>query len=1128
MSTEELAGPDARAAWGVVNTGAATNRPQSLLFLPDSNSEQREAAGGVAVGYVLPQTPLLRYASSGAPVLSLTLLLSRMPDASADSVEPLIERATLSLDCTLDVPADILQRLNREQNVEYRPLFARHAVFTLQDGDITLAEAEGTGADAHVALTANLTRSAALAVLAALQDHATDVAEPGQASTLNVQCQVSFRTANAARHVRLLGNWAAIHDFISTRVTSPSEFNGEILTGLLAAMIASGTLRVIDVATQQPLRDLPTANLQRSFLRVASVILQRQTYELPADDSRNIYVLRGRPHVAMNLDYSEIIESNEGRSVVLRTTLEPLLRGALTGRAWDAHVHLVALGDPNTGIGAPPRRVRTASARRDPRADAAAPLKLVNLGATATSLASVVRPNVATGSTAAIAVRPVGTWLLEDATLTRPTPTARSLPVVDDVNAALWPDRVDPNRFWYAPDFAVVQPAPSDDPSSAAFAFEYQVIGATADGEPAIKASIRLQLRETMPDATRSALRLRGDPHAGSVAATDITAQLDVPFVDAASGQTRSQRFPARLNRSDGTLTATIELLNDWARLCYGALAVANFQQQPARLIVSYAFNAYTPMRANLVHMVWGAKTALTPVVFSTDELRSVKAPVVFDAIHGTVKLVTGELQLHRETRAVRTDVARLVAGGERFAAASVAAITRPVALRPTHAAAALIAARPELVKPVVNPNLWDSYMERAVGHSQQTDALLPCNTFGALYTERTATEVRAIGCRDALKLGTVDYRQYEEMIELRCSDYAVHRSLQQPGRFLVVPTYYRITRHPAGLTNAYRPCALLYCLLDNDNPTASQVVFEATLQPDLSTYQRAALRAELRTYAANPILQFPTEVMTDATYTWTISGSLAAPQVVELPDGLQISISTALTQGLLLQDMLGKSGIFGSVEFELPDGTVLRAGLALELRDMTGPWQGGPLELTLDDAGMRITNRIEQTLAVAELALFAATGTLQQRVTVEATIAPGATHTIAMNGASAATITPIYTQTTADAMTLSESRVFVEDITTNVIFFIQLNYSNHDVQRLDIQARLKNDTVTYDVALTGDPPQGTLELVLPLTRYLAKQVLQFQITKTFTSAAPSATPWIDWDMEAHGNIIAVTWDMIA
>lgn len=1125
MSTDDLAGPDARAAWGVVNTGAGINRPQSLLFLPDSNSEQREAAGGTAVGYVLPQTPLLRYASSGAPVLSLTLLLSRMPDASDDSVEPLIERATLNLECTLDVPADTLQRLSREQNVEYRPLFARHAIFTLQDGDIALAETEGTGADAHAALTANLNRSAALTVLAALQDHATDVAESSQTSTLSVQCQVSFRTANAARHVRLLGNWAAIHDFISARVTSASQFNGEILAGLLAEMIAGGTLRAIDVATQQPLRELPTATLQRSFLRVASVILQRQTYELPVDDPSNIYVLRARPHAAMNLDYSEIIESNEGRSVVLRTALDQLLRGALTGRAWEAHVHLVALGDPSTGICAPPRRVRTASARRDPRADAAAPLKLVNLGTTATALASVVRPNVATGGTASSVARPVGTWLLEAATLTRPTPTARSLPVVDDVNAPLWPDRVDPNRVWYAPDFAVVQPAPSDDPSSAAFGFEYQVIGATADGKPAIKAGIRLQLREAMSDATRSALRVRGDPLAGSVTVNDITVQLDVPFVDAASGQTRSQRFPAQLSRVDGTLTATIDLINDWARLCYGALAVAAFQQQPARLIVSYTFSAYTPLRANLVHMVWGAKTALTPVVFSADELRSVKAPVVFDAIHGTVKLVTGELQLHRE---VRADVARLVAGGERFAAASVAAITRPVALRPTHASAAVIAVRPELVKPVVNPNLWDRYIERVVGHSHQTDAVLPCNTFGAFYTERTGTDVRAIGCRDALKLGTVDYRQYEEMIELRCSDYAVHRSLQQPGRFLVVPTYYRITRHPAGSTNAYRPCALLYCLLDNDNPAASQVVFEATLQPDLSTYQRAALRAELRTYAANPILQFPTEVMTDATYTWTISGSLAAPQVVELPDGLQVSISTALAQGLLLQDMLGKSGVFGSVEFQLPDSTALRAGLALDLRDMTGPWQGGPLELTVDEAGLRITNRIEQTLAVAELALFAATGTLQQRVTVEATIAPGATHTIAMNGASAATITPIYTQTTAEATTLSESRVFVEDITTNVIFFIQLNYANHDVQRLDINARLKDDTVSYDVALTGDPPQGTLELVLPLTRYLAKQALQFQITKSFTSAAPSVTPWIDWDMETHGNIIAVTWDMIA
>src|SRR5262249_43820143 len=93
---------------------------------------------------------------------------------------------------------------------------------------------------------------------------------------------------------------------------------------------------------------------------------------------------------------------------------------------------------------------------------------------------------------------------------------------------------------------------------------------------------------------------------------------------------------------------------------------------------------------------------------------------------------------------------------------------------------------------PDVPPVRQARYATRTIVHQESVDVQLPCKDFGAFYMQSTADGDVPVGCQDALKLGQIVYKQYAEIASLRTDKYQVYRSLQQPGRFLVVPAAYR------------------------------------------------------------------------------------------------------------------------------------------------------------------------------------------------------------------------------------------------------------------------------------------------------------------------------------------------
>jgi hypothetical protein len=1068
-----------------------------------------------AVYYYLPERPLLRV-QRGRPVLTLTLVLSRRPAADEESIHPLIERGILAFDVELAPPPAALAELQRTRPAEYRALFLRDSAIRLraESGEI-LSTMAVSGTDARGALSATLDRDQALGALAAID---------GGASGLAVEASIGFNASESDTTVRLRGSWAEVHDWLAARVPGDGRFTTAELRNGFADMVASDVIRVSIVAAgrEQVVRTTDAAEFD-AFRSMAFVVLDRESAPLAEGDGAATYSLRRKPSPLFLLDASQTIATAAMRTEIVRAPLEDVLGGSLDGQDREEFIHLVAPdGAANGGGAAPvPRRVR--SSRRGPPSNGSARNghPFIATSGHVTALASMLRP-------ASVAYRPHDllagqashvAWLDDAQLVSQQPPQFRHLPTVVDPAAPLWPDREDGGTFWYAPAFELVAPDPAGDPEASPFLFTSRTLGATASGVPALQATIRCTLRPTMRADTQAALAARGNPPAQAVVLSALSVSLELPFVDDRDGQTKMETLAMGIAaEDDGRIVASVDLLNDWVRLAYGALSQPGFQSRPASVRTVYTLEAYVPVQPGRIDVAWGGKVALTHVNYSAVAPADRATPYL-NAADATYHYADGELRLRREAPHSAPRSAPRRAG-------ATAVATRPLNGAAAHVVAPVLAIRPELsLSPIIAGLLAETeYAVQSLIRSESADALFPCATLGTLYRETQPQGPVSIGCRDALALGRTTYKQYEELVELRHERYRVHRSLQQPGQFLVVPAYYRIGRyaHTEG-TRAYRPILYLYSVLDAEVATNSRVVLHATLQPDIPVYVRRDLEVRLARYASTPVLVYPTEILASPESVLLVdSGIEEEPRVVQFPDSLQVAIATDVVGARLLRTRLETDTIAGSATWTLADGTVLSSALSLELGGITGPWESGPLEITPTSTGARLTNRTEGAVSVSDALLYDASGA-GPRIPVEATLDPGAFADVAFTPGDGELV-PVYTIPAGTLATLSEVRSFIEEIHTNVIFLDLIDHAQHDLQSLAIQARLDGVDGTYDVPWTNGV--GTLDILLPLTSQLDERTLHYQVSKTTTAGDVSTTPSLEWDLAA-GNVISLTWPLI-
>jgi len=421
--------------------------------------------------------------------------------------------------------------------------------------------------------------------------------------------------------------------------------------------------------------------------------------------------------------------------------------------------------------------------------------------------------------------------------------------------------------------------------------------------------------------------------------------------------------------------------------------------------------------------------------------------------------------------------------------------------------------------------------VEGDISWSQPTPVSYACGTFPELYRQRFPDGERSIGCQDVLRLGEVAYQQFAEITALReafAGRCRVYRSLLQPGLFLIVPARYRITRfgHTEPPERAFRPDVRIYAVL-HDDPAANRYLMTATLQPDLSPDLRRDLETRLVAHTPNgfgPRLVLPTDAAVGATdrYAWAPGAATDQPQVTRAWDALQVKLSTGLANAVLVTRMIEGSGYSGTVTFTLPDGLKVDALLLLDSY-VAGPWDTGPVTLELSGSTARLTNRVERAVTVPELLVDKAG--VAAAVPVAATLAAGGATTVTLP----AGVTGVWPRCVPAGapLTIEELDVFIEDVTTDLIFVDLVAHATHGLALLHVDVRLQGrDAVQGSADLTG--ASTPIRLTLPVTSYLEANSVQFRFTRRMTDGSTVTGAWLGWHMPSQGNVISVTWDMVS
>lgn len=1100
---------------GSGHTGPSAWRPWTLDGSEEPVHLLASAANDTRYG-LLDIPHLLRGATT--PKFSLVLLLSRAPMAGEASVRPLLMSGYLGMELDYHLPAATAQQLNAE------PLFARQAQLTLRSPERSEMAAVKLGTPLlRGSLHSNLTRDETLAVLDALD---------GIPCPLELRAHIEFRAAAPSDSFPL------------------TAFPARLWNSLKIAA-AGGDLSEETARPVFEQLDLPDEAFAVFWHVCKSVLLPASSIEEPAgaavpappssdgsgsqkkgngadhdNDGNEDYPPTGAlpsdgPEAA---DFLDEWRRDLSRYINLRCTLDAVLGNALSSADRAACVRIVGpsgdldggpqlenlerrlsrAGPGALGQGAmvAGNKVQTVAATLQPSAKPPStshlmasqairidqPVSAVHVNAVAVHAAQPVH--------AAQTLSPIAHYALPQAVFLTADFAATSLPLIDDLNAPLLADKKNPNLRWYLPQISLLRPAPNEAPDTSPFLFELERVGTVASGRPAIRAKLRFTFELMRSDATAAAIEALGSASritARMVEPVEPSVTLSVPYIDESSGKLMRASYRGVSTRSGTRLVTTVELLNDAARTTYGSLSTAGFQAEPARLEVAFQFSGYARV-PNRPPLVLGGKISSAVLLQRSRD----DGPSIFVSAGGHDFAFS-------PARASRPAAAHLMATPQHLNLSLAGRITTSAAAH-------------ELAEKVV-------YAQRTTIRQQQLDAFFSCAELGAFYREKQETATVAMGCAEAYRLGQASSRTYQEVVSLNHPAYRVFRNLQQPGRFLLMPLRYQITRYSPGVAEReYRPALIVYAALDADDPENNRIRFEAMLGPSISPYEYQELRRRLLAEAQEPVIELPNMLAKNTEFRWNLTSTPPVEAVTSAtPDCLHTALTTDLNSALLLKTLIQNTGLTGEARFGFDDGSVLTSSLCMGLGFLTGPWPEGPLTLQRQGDTLKVTNRIEGSLAVKDVVLFGAPGQAS-RVPVEQTLAPAASIDVAAPGDW--TVAHADFEVVADGHPgFEEVRAMIEDIECNVVFVDLVNYENHGLSRLDIDARLQKVPGVSRVPM--DQRRGAVNFLLPLTTYLESRVVEYQVTKVYPSKPAEQTGWLTWDMERGSNIVSVTAEKI-
>ena len=874
-------------------------------------------------------------------------------------------------------------------------------------------------------------------------------------------------------------------------------------------------------------KTIPDDILIKLFMRQSQVILKKA---LSFDQSDNGYMLRPAPYEGLQLDYSEQVSIDTLQDFELKDSLAAMISDTPLGGITEDHIILVAHQPDDPARVVPiPRKIPVRPAGRD-IADEKASKQVAVMGNTLTSVSLATQPSW--NSTIKLKPQIHATdyiQLLNYISIDlNPKQQVLSLPVVGDNQARYWPDRRNPQKYWYAPAFSLIVPALNADPATSPFQFFYESGGATNTGRPALKGTLRFTLERSKDEETAAALSTHGITDAQAVPFSTLMVTVLVPFVDEADGATKQHLFLATVSEKDNQILAEVQLLNDWVRLAYGALAVEGFQSLPVTIQAAYSFACYTIVKDQELNVVFGAKSLATPVFYTQEEPAKMKGSSYINAAALIHVHPLSTQQFHREAAFSNKEF-------DRAARSPVTMVTAKPYLHEEFAKPATNFSRPAILSQVVlHEELITAIQPVQYGLrtqvAQKTLPLIyPCNIFGNFYLEKKTDGDQSIGCQDAFKLGDIEYRQYEEIAELRDDKYfTVYRSLTQPGQFIVAPTRFCIGRREADEADAYKPLIFLNALIDPVTPLNNRVELRITLQPDIPVFKVLEITEKLKYFHPVPVISYPTDIAnTGVNFNWAMDASVLATCQTDITDAsgpfIRAYFSMDLPSWQLLKAVLQSPGLNGSVTMLLADGSQFTSNLMVKLDEVRGTWLHGPVQLTEAGGQTILTNKTGTMIDISDLVRYAG-ATIAEQIPVEVSLPAGEKHTVSAGPG----LVPVFSYPLADPVAIEETRSFVEEIYSNFVLINLVNFDNYDLFRLDVEAKVRGIEGTFTGKLSNTERVIDFNYILPLTTFLDAHILDIQINKIFNNKPAELSAWMAWDLNSKGLIVDIDHSLLS
>lgn len=1038
------------------------------------------------------------------PAFNLHLILKRLPMPQENNVIDLLDRAVLTFSMQVGLKESILS-LPKFKALKCKPLYAQEILYTLKttDGKQTLAKATSSGIQGRAQLVTHLDRQQSLEVLDALE---------GSTVALVIEAEIKYKVKTLPKNLQLYGNWSEIYNALKQRATD-NTIAAEVVKDALSELIAKNTITLSPKYAGEMEQNLLEI-IYRHFMIMSGIIFQKE--EL--NGQKELLTFKAPPHKAFFLDYSFAFEKRSFETLKLETKLDKALKGLTTISPFDKLVHLTAKDGEAGMLKNVPSRITVDTVNRLSRNPAAKPgyiftqgsIKTLQQAASGTSskdkqavMGSMLKPSAVSGITQV--------ENFHEAELSVAGGKVLSMPVVDDAHEAIWQDPKSPQLLWYPPTLKLIIPDKNASPQESPFLFNFERIGTTASGTPALRGHLKIKLRMEMPDQVQKFLN-KGKVKFNTkpVQLEEIAIIIQIPFMDK-KGKARYHDFHAKVKQEGNVIIAETQLLNEWVQLTYGAIANKKFQAIEPRVRWVYRFKAYTKLEKEPIKLLYGGKYAHIPVVFASEHSPNNNDAAYIDAATLTLKSPTTEIRFKKEQKAMFRQQER----GNKLPLAKIqAAIIHPqIEPHPKVKAQLAIA----------------EYIEKSSINKGEVPIHISCEEFGHLYRERKEGESNAIGCTEISKLGQIEYRQYKEITDLKHDDYKVYKSLQLPDQYLVVPSRFAIRRQEDG-DGTVKPVIYLYSTLDASTPDNSSISLFASLQPDIPVYERALLLNKLKALSPEPEIYYPTDVpVSSVEANWLLNSSIAPHQDMDTINAggpfITVNFTVNIVKWPLMQDMLSNGGVSGNIVFTLPDYTNVSSDLILQLNTLRGPWNTGPLSVKESIAKVKLINKINQAVEISDI--YRVSGAILEQMPVEILLEADQEKETEVDWNNDDTFLPVYQYLPADPVTIEESRSFVEDIFQNVAFINLIPLKENGLERINIQCRMENTKQIYRAQVTEGMPVVEIQFILSLTTYIQNKFLEMRFTSIGKGLPELTSSWKKWNLEEEGTTISITSDML-